>query len=115
LIKLLLFLNSLRIPANYRSFVYCTAIKYGSINYWELAYNQYINENDINHQIALQESLSCTKEPWLLSRFLNDQINETKVKKNDGIVGINHAIESPYSKSITWNFIKQNWNILQAR
>ena len=53
--------------------------------------------------------MSCSKEPWLIKRFLNDQLNETKVRRQDFLRGISAAVRSPYGNLITWNFIKEYW------
>ena len=59
--------------------------------------------------------MACTKEPWLLMRFLNDQLNETKVRRTDGITGLNEAVNSAYGTSIIWTFVKDKWDILNNR
>jgi hypothetical protein len=59
--------------------------------------------------------MACAKEPWLIKRFLNDQLNETKVRRQDSLRGINSAARSPYGNLITWNFVKEFWQDLFTR
>ncbi len=61
---------------------------------------------------AIQHGLSCTKDPILMERYLNDQINVTKVRKNFRLLGITFAAQSAYGSTITWNFVKRNWTLL---
>ena len=39
----------------------------------------------------LQNGMSCTEEPVLMERYLNDQINSTKVRPQDTILGVTQA------------------------
>lgn len=59
--------------------------------------------------------MSCTKEPWLLNKHLNNQLNETKVRVQDSLTGLRYTTYKPYSNVIAWNFIKNNWNQLIQR
>jgi aminopeptidase N len=101
--------NFERIPADYRQFVYCTAIKHGSKIEWEFASSAYDTEMDASSRRKLQYAMSCTKEPWLITRYLNDQLNYTKVRRQDTILGLRYGLINSYSHPFAWNFIKQNW------
>lgn len=59
--------------------------------------------------------MACTREPWLINRFLNDQLNDTKVRKQDTLFGIRYASVKPLGNIMTWDFIKTNWNELFER
>lgn len=103
------------IPKNYRSLVYCTAIKYGSNLEWEFALEQYIHESDSNSRKELQSGMSCTREPWIMNKFLNYQLNDSITRKQDSLFGLSYAASHSYSNLLTWNFVKNNWNELLAR
>lgn len=53
--------------------------------------------------------MSCAKEPWLIKRFLNDQLNETKVRNTEAPHGLHSVAESVYGNIISWNFLKENY------
>ena len=59
--------------------------------------------------------MSCTKQPWLISRYLNDQINSTKVRLQDGASGLSAMAVKSYGNLRTWTFVKENWNELIAK
>ena len=59
--------------------------------------------------------MSCSKEPFLIKAFLNDQINSTKVRTQDTLTGVRYAARSPYATEFTWNFVKNNWIVLFNR
>ena len=103
------------IPKDYRAFVYCTAIKYGSKSEWNFASNQYDAETDSNAKKEIQNSMACTREPWLINRFLNDQLNHTKVRRQDTLFGLRYASTKSLGNIMTWDFIKTNWNELYDR
>ena len=98
-----------RTPKNYRSLVYCTAIKLGSELEWSFANEQYEKESDSNIKRSLQYAMSCAKEPWLINKYLNNQINQTKIRNQDSLIGIRYGATKSYSNMITWKFVKNNW------
>ena len=59
--------------------------------------------------------MSCTKEPWLIKKYLNDQLNTTKVRVQDTLSGLRVAAQRPHASLFTWNFVKDNWNELFDR
>lgn len=103
------------IPSNYRSLVYCTAIRIGTVKEWEFASERYSKETDANQKNDLQSGMSCTKETWLLRRFLDDQLDETKVRKQDSLSGIRAAAVKSFGNALTWKFVKDNWQELYIR
>ena len=56
--------------------------------------------------------MSCTKQPWLISRYLNDQINSTKVRLQDAASGISQVSIRAYGNLRAWTFVKDNWDYL---
>ncbi len=99
----------LSITPNIGIFVSCTAIRYGTIKEWEFASEQYDDEIESSAKDILQQAMACSKEPWVIRRYLNDQLNETKIRKQDSIRGIVSASRTMHGNQIAWNFIKENW------
>lgn len=56
--------------------------------------------------------MSCIKEPWLILKHLNNQLNDSKVRTQDALFGVRYATYKPYSNEITWSYVKTNWNTL---
>ena len=104
-----------RVPGNYRSFIYCTAIRNGGVKEWEFASIQYDKSQQANEKQNLQLGMSCTKQQWLISRYLNDQLNPAKVRLQDAQTGISRMGLTSYGNLITWNFIKENWDFLDSK
>jgi glutamyl aminopeptidase len=59
--------------------------------------------------------MACTKQPWLISRYLNDQINSTKVRLQDSAAGLSRIAATSYGNLRTWTFIKDNWDELISK
>ena len=83
---------------------------------WEFLSDVYENkEKDLKMKLIIQEALSKTRDLSLLERFLNDQLNEDKINRQDCLTGILHATLNPYGFNTTWNFVKKNWNKLYEK
>lgn len=88
------------------------AINQGAWAEWQFASRQYDAEKDSIERRSLQYGMSCSKETWIQTRYLNDQLNKTKVRTQDTIYGIAYALGHLYSNSMAWSFVKANWNVL---
>ncbi len=93
--------------------MYCTAIREGGEKEWNFASARYSKETDANQRNTLQSAMACTRLPWLISKFLNDQID--KVRPQDALSGLRAAATKAEGNLKTWNFVKDNWDMLFAR
>ena len=91
------------------------AIKYGGEKEWTFAMAYYLKETDSKHRNDLQYGMSCSKEPYLIKMYLQDQLDEAKVRGQDTLRGLRYAATNGYAYSLTWNFIKDNWDTLFER
>ena len=105
----------IRIPGSYRSLVYCTAIREGGEKEWNFASEQYIKENDANLKNDLQSGMACTRIGWLITKFLNDQLDKNIVRVQDSVTGIRAAASRPDGYLKAWIFVKENWDELYTR
>ncbi|CAO1423722.1 unnamed protein product [Diamesa serratosioi] len=87
------------VPLDLRSVVYCTAISNGMDDEWEFLSERYFASNVGSEKNMIIKSLSCTRLPLLLSRFLDWSLNSTLVRKQDavfvfsGIVGTENGFD----------------------
>ena len=56
--------------------------------------------------------MSCAKQPWIISKYLNDQLNRSKVSLQYMETGLSASARNPHGHFITWNFVKNNWEYL---
>ncbi|XP_037727925.1 aminopeptidase N-like [Drosophila subpulchrella] len=58
------------VPINVRHTVYCTLIRLGSDEDWEFLWTRYKNSNVAAEKRTILTALGCSKEVWLLQRYL---------------------------------------------
>lgn len=99
------------IAPNERAVVYCTAIKYGTDDVWDFVWNRYMNANVSSEKELLLDALACSREPWILSRFLDRTLTENSgVRKQDLIRVFVTVSNNPIGIPITYTFLRSNWD-----
>ncbi|KAJ6638815.1 Aminopeptidase N [Pseudolycoriella hygida] len=76
------------VPLDLRSVVYCTAVRLGGEKEWNFLWNRYAASNVGTEKVMILSSLGCSREIWLLQRYLDWSLDESSgVRKQDsGIV-----------------------------
>ncbi|KAI4903568.1 hypothetical protein NFI96_032913 [Prochilodus magdalenae] len=98
------------IHPNLRSAVYCDAIAAGGVEEWEFAWKMYKNSGSASETEKLLYVLSCTKNPWLLNRYLEYTLDPTMLRKQDATSAILHVANSVHGHRLAWHFIRENWD-----
>ncbi|XP_050098879.1 aminopeptidase N-like [Anopheles aquasalis] len=72
------------VPLNLRPTVYCNAIRSGRETQWNFLWQRYLRSNVGSEKIMIISALACTREVWLVERFLHWSLNATSgVRKQD--------------------------------
>lgn len=72
------------IPKDLRKIIYCTVIRHGGQEEWDYLWSMYKKSNVASEKATIMQSLSCTREVWLLQRFLDMSLNNTSgIRKQD--------------------------------
>ncbi|XP_016983809.1 aminopeptidase N-like [Drosophila rhopaloa] len=58
------------VPVNFRTTVYCSAIRYGTDEDWEFLWTRYKKSNVDSEKQTILTTLGCSKEVWILQRYL---------------------------------------------
>ncbi|XP_063230245.1 aminopeptidase N-like isoform X2 [Bacillus rossius redtenbacheri] len=100
------------IPRDLRSIVYCTAVKYGSEMEWNFVWERYLNANVPSEKNTLLSTLGCTRETWILRRFLQlAHTPDSSIRKQDSrsvfYAITNNIIGYPIAKEFFINNITQ--------
>ena len=100
-------------PQNMRATVLCSAIKNGGQTEFEFVFKLLKEGGQLKSDLKLDLliGLSCTKEVWLLDKFLNDRLDHS----NDILIDLENAITKTSSYLVVWNFIKSRWNEIYGR
>ncbi|XP_051896154.1 aminopeptidase Ey-like [Pristis pectinata] len=100
------------IPLNLKTTVYCNAIASGGEKQWDFAWKMFQNATIATEADKLGVALACTKEPWLLNRYLMYSLDPSKVRKQDATSTISAIARNVVGQSLTWDFIRAKWSTI---
>lgn len=99
-----------RISPNLKSVVYCTAIRYGGQIEWDFAWNRYLETNVGSEKEILLHALGCSREIWILSRYLDWAITENSgIRKQDTTRVFSAVADNVIGQSLVFNYFRHNW------
>jgi len=103
------------IPTSLATTVLCSGIGNGDVTHWDFLWERYMNSNNANEKVNIMSALSCSKEIWILERYLEMALNEESgVRKQDGYRVISGVSKNIIGRYVAWNWIRQNWGALSA-
>ncbi|XP_017774135.1 PREDICTED: aminopeptidase N-like [Nicrophorus vespilloides] len=92
-----------------RQTVYCTAVEIRTEHEWDYLWNQTFNLN--NSGIKLRElylALGCSRDSWIIYRYLNSTINGSIAPQN--VLYVWRSIsKNPIGRIIGLKFLEHNW------
>lgn len=75
------------VPLDLRPVVYCTAMRLGGEMEWNFLWERYMASNVGTEKAMILGSLGCTREVWLLQRYLDWSLDESSgVRKQDSSI-----------------------------
>uniref|UniRef100_A0A7M4FCJ9 Laeverin n=1 Tax=Crocodylus porosus TaxID=8502 RepID=A0A7M4FCJ9_CROPO len=105
-----------QIPAFVRRTIFCYGIAMGSDKEWEFAWEMYHHDNSTTHdKDILLYAMGCTRESWLLHRYMQSGINGSLFSSNNTIFLIYNLAATDTGLRIIWKFMTENWPLLQER
>ncbi|XP_062828238.1 aminopeptidase Q [Anolis carolinensis] len=103
-------------PICFSTFMCCYGVRMGSDKEWDFLWErQKQNVTEFDEEYHILSSLPCTKEPWLLQRFLQSIINESTIEFFYVRHGIGKVAKNEVGHRIAWKFITDNWEYLYNR
>lgn len=94
--------------------MYCIAIRYGEQTEWDFAWQRYLKATVSSEKEMLLAGLGCSRETWILKRFLERSISNTKgIRKQDVFRVFGAVSNSVIGQPIAFNFIRENWQRLK--
>ncbi|XP_037798461.1 aminopeptidase N-like [Penaeus monodon] len=103
--------NTSLISPNLKWTVYCRAIEEGGEAEWDFAWDQYLRTNVASEKTLLLAAMACTKEAWILSRYLEMAIDVTSgIRLQDVRVVLAYVGTNDVGRSLVWNYLTRNWN-----
>ncbi|KAM9854718.1 aminopeptidase Ey-like [Aulostomus maculatus] len=98
------------INPNLRSTVYCNAIASGGAKEWEFAWTEFKKTTIASEAEKLRSALACTKQPWLLNRYLEYTLNPAMIRKQDATSTIVYIASNVIGQPLAWDFIRAHWS-----
>ncbi|XP_058501683.1 aminopeptidase N-like [Solea solea] len=100
------------IHANLRSTVYCNAIAAGGAEEWQFAWEQFENATIASEAEKLRSALACTKQPWLLNRYLEYTLDPDRIRKQDATSTIVYIANNVVGQPLVWDFVRDRWSYI---
>ncbi|XP_054628016.1 aminopeptidase Ey-like [Dunckerocampus dactyliophorus] len=97
---------------NLRSTVYCGAVAAGGVEEWDFAWTRFKNATIASEANKLMWALACTREPWLLNRYLEYSLDAGKIRKQDATDVIASIAGNAVGQPLAWDFVRSNWDYL---
>ncbi|KAG5839759.1 hypothetical protein ANANG_G00208350 [Anguilla anguilla] len=100
------------IHPNLRTTVYCSAIAAGGVAEWDFGWEMFLNASMASEAEKLRSALACTKEPWLLNRYLEYTLDPTKIRKQDATSTIVYIASNVVGQPLAWDFVRSRWEYI---
>nr|XP_020506937.1 aminopeptidase N-like [Labrus bergylta] len=100
------------IEPNLRSTVYCNAIAAGGAAEWEFAWSQFKSASIAIEADKLRYALACTRQPWLLNRYLEYTLDTNMIRKQDATSTIVYIAGNVIGQSLAWDFVRARWTYI---
>jgi len=98
------------VDVNLKYQTYCNAIDDGGEEEWNFAWERYQNSYVASEKATILSALACTKEVWLLNRYLNMSIHaESGVRKQDGSKVLGNVALNTVGRYLAFDFVEQEW------
>ncbi|XP_050422404.1 aminopeptidase N isoform X2 [Adelges cooleyi] len=102
------------ISPNLKAIIYCTAISYGGEEEWDFAWNMYKQTNVASEKDLLLDALGCSRETWILARFLDYAIQNNSNIRNQDIGKVFYALTNKVAgQEVAWNYVRDNWRTIK--
>lgn len=93
---------------------YCTAIENGDKNDWDFLWKAYEKEQNASERDRIMRALGCSKEIWILSRYLEWTFSKTKqIRRQDGAFVFRMIAKNNYGRDIAFNFLRERWSTIK--
>uniref|UniRef100_A0AAY4B5N0 Aminopeptidase n=1 Tax=Denticeps clupeoides TaxID=299321 RepID=A0AAY4B5N0_9TELE len=102
--------HTAQIHPNLKTTIYCNAIAAGGEDEWEFAWERFQNSTVATERDKLRYALSCTKQIWLLNRYLQYTLDPNKIRKMDAVSTIIYIARNVAGQALAWDFVRAQWN-----
>ncbi|XP_045589686.1 aminopeptidase N isoform X2 [Procambarus clarkii] len=105
--------NNSIISPNLKSTVYCHAIGVGGEKEWNFAWEEYLSSNVGSEKNRLLSAMGCTKEVWILSRYLEMAFSpDSGIRKQDAFRVFGAVAANEVGRPLAWSFLQDQWDTI---
>ncbi|XP_020287873.1 aminopeptidase N isoform X2 [Pseudomyrmex gracilis] len=98
------------ISPNLKGVVYCTAIRVGGQTEWDFAWERYRATNVGSEKDLLLQALGCTREIWLLNRYLDWALTKNSgIRKQDVNRVFASVASNPIGQPLAFDYFRNKW------
>ncbi|XP_003788948.1 aminopeptidase Q [Otolemur garnettii] len=102
------------IPYPIQSVILCYGIALGSDKEWDFLLDVYTNTTEEEERIQLAYAMSCSKDPWILNRYMEYAITTSLFAFNETNI-IEIVAASEVGRYIAKDFLVNNWQAVSER
>ena len=102
------------IPYPIKNVILCYGIALGNDKEWDFLLNIYNNTTKEEERIQLAYALGCSKEPWILNRYMEHAITPSPLTFNETNI-IEAVAASEVGRYIAKDFLINNWQAVSER
>ncbi|XP_063599467.1 aminopeptidase N-like [Penaeus indicus] len=107
--------NGSAVSPNLKPTVYCSGIAAGGDEEWQAAWDMYLSANVAAEKAVLLSALGCTKEVWLLTRYLDMAFTEgSGIRKQDSTAVFSAVASNDVGRYIAWAFLREEWQRISS-
>uniref|UniRef100_A0A6G1SC99 Aminopeptidase N n=1 Tax=Aceria tosichella TaxID=561515 RepID=A0A6G1SC99_9ACAR len=93
---------------------YSTAIEFGNKDDWDFLWRVYEKEQNASERDRILRALGCSRELWILSRYLEWTFSKTKpIRRQDGSFVFRVVAKNNHGRDIAFNFMRERWPIIK--
>ncbi|PAA72244.1 hypothetical protein BOX15_Mlig032987g1 [Macrostomum lignano] len=104
-----------KIVPDIRYTVMCRGVAMSDAEVWDNLYDAMLRETSPGVQNDILKALACTREPWLLNRYLLYTLDDGKIRRQDAALVVSSVASNPMGLQIMWDFLRGSWSSIQAR
>ncbi|PIK40302.1 Glutamyl aminopeptidase [Apostichopus japonicus] len=110
------FLNNETVSANVLSPVLRFGMELdGGQDNWDALWERYVNSDTSAEKSRISFGLARTRHVWLLSRYIEYAMDESKIRRGDFFSVLSYISGNPVGNPLIWDYIRANWEYLVDR
>ncbi|KAJ8022350.1 Aminopeptidase Ey [Holothuria leucospilota] len=114
--QLQIYLNNGYVSPNVRSPVLRFGMEQdGGQENWDKMWEMYINSTLSSEKSRLLSGMARTRHVWLLSRYIEYAMDESKIRSQDFFSVMYYIASNPVGNPLVWDFTRANWETLVDR